>query len=320
MKIANWLRNQAAGLLMSVANVQKDSLGQDGTNATQRTSSTEQKQSAKTLLEALIKGEMNKEVRDTRYRMYKVEQAAKHLKATASNFESEDFNYKDVTLTRVNSWDALKKVKTDTSDSYPLEIVIYNGDSTLSFNEVKEKMIDVESTIINEKDDDNKEEIEKSIFTVGDVNSLIKANNNIIVARDEVPQFFIEDYTKKIMIKKISDTKKLIEFYVSKYPIEEAKNSKLFINEIIKIINGKRSNITALTELGFLTYNAVGVNDYLEYQFTIDEFKNIVEFDGSYVFKFFGTTVVDGFNVIDKYKEEDLDEKYKNKEARKHTV
>ena len=62
-----------------------------------------------------------------------------------------------------------------------------------------------------------------------------------------------------------------------------------------------------------MTNKTLGANDYLEYQYSINNFHSITEFDGNYVVKFNATMIVDGINILEKYKQEELELKYKNK-------
>ena len=169
---------------------------------------------------------------------------------------------------------------------------------------------------INDNNDD--------VVSHGEISSLEyfatnKAEKPINITREYTPKFLIENFTKKINIRKIDNTKRLIEFYVSKYPDEYNKNSKLFIKEIEKAIKlGQRNiNFLEIDEVEFVTNKTIGATDFLKYSFKILNFDKIVEFDGNYVIKFVSETLIDGENILLKYVEEELEEKYNKKEAKK---
>ncbi len=57
-----------------------------------------------------------------------------------------------------------------------------------------------------------------------------------MIVRDILPNFYLENFTLKMNVRTISETDKMLEFYVSKYPDEYNRTSRLFISEIKKIM------------------------------------------------------------------------------------
>ena len=64
--------------------------------------------------------------------------------------------------------------------------------------------------------------------------------------------------------------------------------------------------------VNFITNKTIGVPDNLEYSYQISEFDKIIEFNGNYVIKFKANVVVNGENILLKYKQDVLEHKYKN--------
>ena len=198
-------------------------------------------------------------------------------------------------------------------------MVFLNNEITIGTFDAVTKYFKEYDTPINSINDNN-----DNVVSHGEISSLEyfatnKAEKPINITREHTPKFLIENFTKKINIRKIDNTKKLIEFYVSKYPDEYNKNSKLFIKEIEKAIKLGQRNISFLEidEVEFVTNKTIGATDFLKYSFKILNFDKIVEFDGNYVIKFVSETLIDGENILLKYVEEELEEKYNKKEAKK---
>ena len=108
-----------------------------------------------------------------------------------------------------------------------------------------------------------------------------------------------------------------MEFYVSKYPEEYNPTSKFFISHIKKLKETpRRDSMLEMEGIHFVTDKTVGVPDFLEFEYKIINFHNIVEFNGYLIIKFIGDVVKNGDSIIEKYRNIELDEKYKNKEKR----
>jgi len=127
----------------------------------------------------------------------------------------------------------------------------------------------------------------------------------------------LETFTQKLHIRKIDETNRLLEFYVSKYPSEGSPTSRLFISEIKKIIeNNKNSELLNIKKVAFVSDKTIGVDDFLSFQYNILSFDKIIEFNGNYVIKFICEVEINGENIIEKYRNETLDEKYERKQKK----
>ena len=63
----------------------------------------------------------------------------------------------------------------------------------------------------------------------------------------------------------------------------------------------------------FITYNTLGVSDFLEYQYEIESFDKIIEFKGCYVIKFIANVKINGRDIMDEHRVDELDKKYEQK-------
>jgi hypothetical protein len=127
----------------------------------------------------------------------------------------------------------------------------------------------------------------------------------------------IENFTKKLNVRHINNDEKLLEFYVSKYPDKEIKTTSLFINQIKKAIENPISvNFLNIDKVNFVTYKCLGVVDFLHFEYDNLLFDKIIEFNGYYIIKYKAKLVINGEPILQKYKSEELELRYKNKEAK----
>jgi hypothetical protein len=311
-----WFKNKIAALTFALSNVEKNILNQNGAASDNKTNQ-EKRHLEGTLADSLVHGELTQEVKNLRWRTYKI---LKNSNKTSLEFDHIDENGNVFYRTKRNDEKAiLKKIKLDTFDDYKLEMVFLNNEITIGTFDAITKYFKEYNTPVKSINDNNDD-----VVSHGEISSLEyfatnKAEKPINITREYTPKFLIENFTKKINIRKIDNTKRLIEFYVSKYPDEYNKNSKLFIKEIEKAIKlGQRNiNFLEIDEVEFVTNKTIGATDFLKYSFKILNFDKIVEFDGNYVIKFVSETLIDGENILLKYVEEELEEKYNKKEAKK---
>jgi hypothetical protein len=297
MSLKKWFRDKIAGLTIAVSSVEKNSLGQNGTSLT--TLIGEERRSTEgQLADSLIHGEVTQEVKNLRWRTYKVLKETNRKDAKIVGYDDEGNPI--VHINDVNQKNILNKIKTDTYDDYELELVVDNSEITNSISELLEY-------------------IENSIISSNYYFAFNKTKKPITLKRSFIPKFELEKYCKKLHVKKIDENKRLLEFYVSKYPDEFNVNFKLFLKEVEKVINNGPRNINFLeiNEVSFITDKTIGSIDFLHFEYKILFFDKIVEFDGNYVIKFISEISINGVDLLEMYKEEELEEKYKNKEARK---
>lgn len=299
-KIKNWVRKKAAMLSLSFSNVEKNAFGQNGQALSNETNQV-QRHNQGDVMDDLINGRVTQEVQDLRWRTYKVMMAA----------ENYAFDPK-----------ALENYKTDATDeNAKLEIVL---DNTTEYNSVTE-MMDLERLNLETKAKISHRIIENeetALASHGSIDAMdyfafVKPDKRINVYRDSYLKFNIEQYTKFLHIKSFEDKKCLLEFYVSKYPIQEDRKTFMFIKEVQKLIlNPLASNITNINGVEFITQNCLGKPDHLKFKYENLIFHKVVEFNGFYVIKFKADETISGENTFEKYKENILENKYENKERR----
>lgn len=294
--MVKWIKNKMIWLMMALHKT-------EGNIANEKdelilTSGKYQSHKAGMLSESLVNGELTQEVKELRWRIYKIIQHTQGVKTEITGTDED--GYPIVTTLRTEGT-PLKGFKGDQVDKHPVRLVVSN------------RTIDVGTTDAMGKLGDNFDDI-----SFDDYQSKFKGSKSLYIKRDFQPMFEIEKYTTKMVVKEIVETGKFIlEFYVNKYPNVEDRRSRLFLSELTKVINGKHnSNITDIQGVLFITDNTLGARDFLEYEFSIDKFHRITEYDGNYLIKFLADKVVYGDDVLDKFKIESLDIKYENKEKK----
>lgn len=318
MSLINWFRKQATALSIAMTNVEKTAINQNG-HKLEESISDERKFFQGTLADALVQGEMTQEVKDLRWRTYKVlleqdkytvERVPRALKDQLGNDLRNEFGavIYDTDENGNIIYDLVKVLKDfrrpltnvilDKADDYYAEMVIFN-------EVIKASMQDTE---------------ENQEFTKYFSNNIHE--KSIKIERDFMPKFEIENYTKKLIVRSISDTEKLLEFYISKYPDEHNFTTKMFINELLKVMKDGPRNVNSLEIKGvaFITDKAIGVGDFRLFTYEILSFDKIVEFDGNYVVKFKAVPIIEDAIIFDKFVEEKLEEKYNNTEKKKITI
>lgn len=298
-KINNWFKKKVAAISIALSNVEKNVFGQEGLSLDENI--TQQRRHTQgTLADSLLHGEINQEVKNLRWRTYKILKNSKNIKVDLNGY---DENGNPVyTTNKSNNKRLLSKIKTDNSDNYPLELVFQN--------EAYRNGLGI-LTIIEDF-------IKENSINASDYFATNKNEKPLKITREFIPKFEIENYTKKLNIRHIRDNLKLIEFYISKYPDKYDLNQNLFINELKKIISGEddKFKLLVINEVGFISNNTIGTDDFLAYAYNIESFDKIIEFDGYYVIKFISNVIIDGKDILSEYVEKDLDKKYEAKESK----
>jgi hypothetical protein len=297
MSINKWFKNKIAAISIAFSNVEKNLFNQDGKNLVEDIKQTRRYLQG-TLVDSLLHGEITQEVKNLRWRTYKI---LKETQAAEIIFNGVDENGMPIyTIVKKNAKKSLSKIKVDAFDKHKLELVVDNSETS---NTVTEAINDL---------------TKDGIIGGAEYFATNKGDNPIKVKRKTMPRFCIERYTKKLNIRKINKEKKLLEFYISKYTNEYNVNANLFLKEINKLIKNGAHNINflELDEISFITNNTIGANDFLSYSYGNISFDKVIEFNGYYVIKFFADVINDGDDILTEYIEPELDKKYKNKESK----
>lgn len=317
MSFMNWLKRKLALVSLALSGVEKNALGQKG-DSLEKTINQERRHTQGQLMDSLKQGEITQEVMNLRWRTYKVLKASDGVTAEITGYDKDG-----MPITKVRKVDkkrGLSKIKLDTFDTYPLEMVVDNTPIASGSNDA------MDNTFINIYDEVQKnfnEDGELISASHGEIKSdeyfaTNKADLPIQVGRMFIPKFEIERFTKKLNVRKVNDEGiRLLEFYISMYPDVEDRKSRLLISDIKKAIeNPVAATFLELREVGFITYKTLGVEDFFEFQYDIIELDKIIEFNGHYVIKYLAKVRVDAKDILEEHRVAELDEKYENKEKK----
>jgi hypothetical protein len=234
----------------------------------------------KRVSKALLKGEVTQEVEELRYRTYKVDK------------ESTNFKYYAPTLALKKDGQDNKFMKYDKSDG--LDIITIQPNNVLVEN------------------------VSETLEQVGGRGK--REEYTIKIKRDFTPRYRVEEYLKRLDVKKLDDTHVILDMYVSKYMNSYDFKSKGFIKEIEKIRDQKvKSDILDYQEISFITHHAYKLDDMIKFKFRNIWFKEVKEFDGNFILKFKAEIMNEDLDLTKRYFSKTMDDKYKNKE-KKDTV
>lgn len=323
INMKNWIKRQAAYLALAMAGVEKNALGQKGESLDDNINQ-ERRHSQGTLADSLVHGEVTQEVMDLRWRTYKILNAVENYKAEIVDYvKTIDENGEEIILpvtevTKVDKKRGLRKVRVDKFDNYPLEMVVDNTEITLDGTEAMKNISGNDDIVINTND---KGEVVSA--THGELKSeeffaANKGETPIKILRSSLPKFELERFTAKMCVRTINEKERLLEFYVSMYPDEFNRTSRLVISEVKKAIeNPRQANFLEFDGVEFITYKTIGVDDFLHYKYKVQKFDKIVEYNGHYVIKFIADVEINAYNIFEQYKQDDLEKRYENKEKKK---
>jgi len=314
--VTNWIKRQIARFMISTANVEKNAFGQSGETLESDVSKV-QRHTQGQLADSLVNGEITQEVLNLKWRTYKILKATGGVKSTIIGYDED--NMPIVKTTKKNVKAGLKKIKVDEHDDYKLEMVLDNSEIALNTTDMlgNEHLSILDSVLENYDDNGNLISVGHATIGANELSITEKGDRPIKIERPDFSNFLIENFTKKLNVRKIKKDERLLEFYVSIYPDEYNKNSKLFLSSIKKVMNGKKETFTDFDAVEFLTYKTIGSEDFLLYRYENIEFDKIIEFNGFYVIKFKAKMVINGKDILDEHKVEELDNKYKQKAAKK---
>ena len=321
----NWINKKLALLSLALSRVEKDAFSQKS-DAVSSSGDMEQSYHQGNMADSLLKGELTLPVKELRWRLYKVLKSSKSKFAKITGYDTDGLPIVETyTLEKYQ----LDKTIKDDNDPYGVILVVNNKDIGNSTSETfgNEKM-----KVLNDKEINNYEDDKEKFDLIGtekwdartlgeisfdDMVASMKGKKTLYVERDFRPKFEIEEYTKKLLVRKINKTERLLEFYISAYPDEYNRKTRLLISDIKNAIkNPRQSDLLDFKKVGFITEKVIGAQDGLEYAFEIKKFDKIIEFNGHYVIKFIAYVTIDGDNIFEKYKLDELEERYKNKEAK----
>lgn len=288
-KFFNEIKIWAHSLAAATKNVETQTLSQVSVDSVEGGINVVQdvNQGVHELAKALLRGELTEEVKQLRYRNYKVDREAKKYKYFSPTLALKKKEGKDN-----------KFISFDKSDGLEVITVQYNY-------AISEDVLDA----INQIENGGRGKKTKYKFEF---------------KRDFIPRFRMEEFAKKVVVKRLDETHAILDFYFSKYPErffrrsdDKSFRSKVFIHEIENIRDkGVKSDMLDVEELRFVTNHAYKQDDLMEFVFKNIVFREVAEFDGDYILRFKASIEHDGIDLTAAFYNKEMAEKYENKEKK----
>ena len=195
--IRHRFRNFMIGLSFALKRTEDTMLRQEGA-ADNVGIGDEQEVNENRVSKALLKGEVTQEVKNLRYRTYKVDEEAK---------ETEYYS-------------PLKAIKRDKQDNRHIK---YKKPDDCTLILIQPNKQECESVYAAIKEYENKEKETKQ-FTIK-------------IKRNFVPRFRLEEYTRRLALFSRPDGSTVADFYISKYPDPSEFKAKAFIREVKEVMD-----------------------------------------------------------------------------------
>lgn len=296
-KLYNKIRNYISGFMlgMKTANdemfIQKHSINSGNI--------VEVKEVAGSLADALLKGEVTQEVKDLRYRMYKILEEVDKFKLTFD----KDGNY---TVEKVSVPTDIRVKKNETVILVQDVLSFYDygdgGDEILNMFDSNDIM-GVTSTTFNYK---------------------MKQNKYLKINRDFTPKFRLEDYVNKVVLK-TSKKKIIMEMYVSSYKDYIDTTQPFFLKEL-KTIHSKKDLRNNMLDINNLKFNVLNprysAHNNMLFHLDVVKLASIVEDKklGSYIISYEVEINNVDVKLTEKYYEDKVETKYDNNTKKEITL
>jgi len=239
----------------------------------------------------LLRGEKTQRVKETVDELYRTLNASENLSVNVIGGNEND-GY-------------VLKVRKKTAADYGLKINVFNPEN------LPIRLIQ-----------DNKHYDLHNLQYVEDITKIVEGEDSVSIFNIErngfMPRFKLERYINKIVIRNKDKNSVFIDMYTTEYASQFGKVDALFIKQIydIKEKNNKKSDITTIDKLSFITDKSYGENSLYHFSYDNIIFQYINVFDGNFVLTFTANIVDDGTFIGKKYETKELSEKLKKHQKR----
>lgn len=286
-KVKNLLSNVTFGLASGMKVAEEQFFTSMGSSSDSNVCITDQKELSGKLSQALLKGEVTQEVRDLRYRTYKILEESQDY----SGVFDEEGNI--ISLNKKK-----RKIPYVEQTEEDFEVILVQN--------IKKTTKSIANTSEYE-------------YTTGK----IKEETVLKVERDFLCRYPLEKHVNMVVIKKNDSDKYQLDLYTTIYEDKFDNKAAKFTSEVKNIFKGnKRHEIVDIKTVSFYANNAYGAIDGSEFSFDVNSFKECVDFmqdidgevknSGFFVLKFDITPKILGLKLTEKFFEEELEEKYQN--------
>lgn len=256
----------------------------------------EQKKETDNVYAQMLRGEVTEEVKELRYEMYQADRKSYEYVYSGGGMAKKRNKVFDFDGNIYNE-DGLEVEIVQENDAIPLSLTDYG---IVSYGE-------------HVAYDDSKDV---------DPDGLHDGERRIHVKYEFIPRFKIENFAKKIVVKKVSDeSKRVLDLYFWEYPNQFERISRLFTNYLKSVYDGEeRPYAFDIQAISFVSYKAYGTDATKLYAYSSPKYLGIKKFDGNFVVSFIADVAEGGTDLLMDVYHERTEEKIRNNEARKGAV
>lgn len=254
------------------------------------------------VFQEMLNEQVTQQVEETRDATYRVYRKANNydVHVTGMGTDGENLDNEDSELRAT----ATKKV---TPDQPRVDLAETSGYKIVLVQDAKEYENETEKRNIEAETGKAIDDRSNLIFTVTYKDGLI-------------PRFYIERHIRRLALKKNKSGEYILDLYFSAYPRQFVKPDRAFISELVRIYDnrGCKSDILEVDKITFVTDKAFGCDDLHKITIGVGDLRDITNNDGSFILEFNCTK--DDEDIVEKYRTESLDEKYKKKAPKKQAT
>jgi len=287
LKIKRFFRNAFISLAIGLKNTESNMFKQKTTLS--ESNSIEQQQTANTLAEALLKGEVTEEVELLRDRTYFVSEEAKKIKVSLTDI-----------IVDHETGEVSGNLKTERKSMIVGKPKVFEDDYKM--------VISMETPMTTNNILDTMDAIAGAALEK--VESALKFTYNCN------EKYKLHRYIRRIAVRK-KEEEYIIDFYVPNVYVKVENFESAFAAEIKKVKEKKLKYINLEFEtVQFISDDAYGVEDLNEFKFEMINFKEINDYNSFSVLSYYVKPIIYQFKVTDKYIKQELRDKYARKERR----
>jgi len=311
--MGKWFKRKLGMIALALNKVQGNAINNTG-DSMDSIDASHNRFSQGRLSDSLINGEVTEEVKELRWRMYKVIKKSVNLKTQIIGYDLDGL---PITKTTNTNRHKLDKVKVDDFDNHKVILVVNNGEITLSTKETLDfgGFTEIDAKVYKPYDSDTDILNPNNLGVLSNDNyvSNVKTCRPIKIDRDSVDIFNLETYTDKMVVRDMEDGNFLLELYISKYPDYGNRKTVFLIKSLKEALTGIKLSFFFINKISFLSSNTIGSDDNLYYEYEIVEYDKTISYNGFYVVKFKARALINGEDVTNAYLNESLEFKYDNK-------
>ena len=242
----------------------------------------EQKLEQDNVYASLVKGEITQEVKDLRYETYQAARKASEYQYIGGG-------------TAVKKNTMLKNIDAKVENEDNLKVVLVQANHLIPTSVY--------------------DAVEEALHKHAE----LPTEHRLKIERKYYSRFKIEDYATQLVVKESpTDKNYILDFYVPIEPVENQPKAIYFSQEVKSVFRSKSctSDILDIDNVSFITEKAYPVLDMHGYSFKYLEFLKMIEYNGSYIIRYYAIADKFGTDEIEEFNDKESVRKFEAKEPR----